>query len=162
MVAKKSVETTKEPESQKHNLLYHDRNKQQKYLIIEDAHYNKFKQAETHYQVSKKWIEDTWIHIWNKAIKSYLMYPGDRQQYLKEWQSNVHIGAIREKIDVYISFLEDLPMQYIVDGMDADAYKVAREGDLLNRSCLDFVKNDINYISNITDFPIQAGIGLIE
>lgn len=159
---KKQVEIKDAKQEAKHNLPYFDRNGTQKFLILEEDTYNKFKQAEKHYEISKKYIEETWIHIWNKAIKSYLMYTGDRQQYIKEWQSNVHIGAIRQKLDVYISYLEDMPMQYIVNGLDAEAYEQARADDILFRTRKDFVEQDINYISNITDFPIQAGIGLIE
>lgn len=161
-MAKKQVEIKEEKQEAKHNIPYFDKNGMQKFLILEEGIFNKFKQADQHYNISKKYIEETWIHIWNKAIKSYLLYTGDREQYIKDWQSNVHIGAIRQKLDVYISYLEDMPMQYIVNGLDAEAFEQARPDDILMRTRKDFVENDINYISNITDFPIQAGIGLIE
>ena len=67
---------------------------------------------------------------------------------------------IREKIDVYTSFLEDVPMQFIVDGLTEDAWEMPRAGSPRTRT--DFVRDTIIWTSVITDFQEQASIGLIE
>lgn len=155
------IDTTK-PETAQHNIAYKTKEGQQKYLILEDKHFNVSEQLDQHYTISKDFIHSTWIHIWNKSLKSYLMYTGDRDIYIKDWQANFHLGLIRKAIDVYISFLEDVPMQFIVNGLSEAAFAIARPGDPLERNRVDFVRDTVNYIAEITRFHEQASMGLVE
>ncbi len=158
-MAKKKVEIVDvKPEEGKHNLEYMDRNGKRQFLILEDQHFNKYEQLKADYKISRDYIHTHWIHIWNKAVKSYLMHTGDRDMYIKDWQSNIHLGLIREKIDVYISFLEDIPMQFVTNGLDEAANTTIRNG----KTNVDYVRNTVNYIADITDFKEQAALGLVE
>lgn len=82
------------------------------------------KQALADFADSKEYIFNTWIHIWNRAIKSHLLYAGDRRQYIQEWQSNIHLGLIRGTMDTYTAFLTTSPLQWNVLGADEKAFEI--------------------------------------
>lgn len=90
-------------------------------LQISDQHFHKFAQARMDFETSKTHIFNTYIHLWNNAVKSHLLHAGDRKMYLKDWQSNVHLGLIRSVLDTYTSFLTQSPLQWDVVGIDKEA-----------------------------------------
>lgn len=46
-------------------------------------------EAQRRYESSRSYIDRNLYHIWNKSIKDYMMFTGDRAKNIKEWQSNV-------------------------------------------------------------------------
>lgn len=125
--------------------------------------YDQHMQADKDYEISRDFIHTHFIHIWNKGIKSYLLHTGDRQSYIKDWQSNIRLGMIRTNIDIYSSFLETSNLQFIVNGLSEKAFELPRgNNDPLGRTRIDFARNYVNCVADRTRFADQSILGLIE
>lgn len=157
----KKVKSTTDGGSEK--LSYKDKDGKSQFLEIPTQLYNRARQAVLDYEKSKDYIDGHYIHLWNKGIKSYMLFTGDRQAYIKDWQSNARLGMIRSNIDTYISFLENVPLQFIVNGINETAYNIpeGRKKDG-GKSRLEYVKDFVNFVGQFTKFNEQASIGLIE
>jgi len=141
---------------------YKDKNGQQQTLKIPTQLFNRGKQAVLDYEKSKRYIDDHYIHLWNKGIKSYMLFTGDRQAYIKDWQSNARLGMIRSNIDTYISFLENVPLQFITNGINETAYQIPEGrkigGKNVGKSRLEYVKDFVNFVGQFTKFNEQASL----
>lgn len=143
-----------------HVMKYKGKNDSPKEFALTHAHFNIFEQAKKDYELAKGYIDTHWIHIWNAAVKSYLLYNGDRQAYIQDWQSNNPLGLVRSQIDTYISFLEQAPLQFVLNGLNKEAYSQPRKGQ--PETCLDYTRLLLNSIGQITHFEEQIGMGIIE
>lgn len=141
---------------------YKDKSWNEQRLNIPTELYNRGKQAVIDYEKSKRYIDDHYIHLWNKGIKSYMLFTGDRQAYIKDWQSNARLGMIRSNIDTYISFLENVPLQFITNGINETAYQVPLGREKVGKSRLEYVKDFVNFVGQFTKFNEQASLWLIE
>jgi hypothetical protein len=54
--------------------------------------------------------------------------------------------------DVYISFLENTPLNFVVNGISQEAYEFPRPNDTYERTRVDFAKNFVNYVGQTTNF----------
>ncbi len=81
-------------------------------------------QAKNDQEASSQYINDTWIHIWNKSIKSYFLYTGDRETYIKDWQSNLSLGLIRSNVATYEGIIAETPLQYVAAPLDKRALEI--------------------------------------
>lgn len=71
-----------------------------------------YEDAKKKYETSRAYVLRYVYDIWNRSIKDYMMYTGDRAAYIKDWQSNVALGLVRSTIDSYQSFLMDNPFAF--------------------------------------------------
>lgn len=91
-----------------------------------------------------------------------MLYTGDRQAYIQDWQANIRLGMIRSNIDIYTSFLENTPLNFVVNGLSKEAFDIPRPEDPTGRTRIDFARNFVNFVGDITCFGEQASLGLIE
>lgn len=110
-----------------------------------------FVDANNKYKTSRKYILEYVYDIWNRSIKDYMMYTGDRASYIKEWQSNVALGLVRSTIDAYQSFLVDNPFAFTATGLNKQGFE--------NRQ---FVQDAINYVADVTEFRDNVNDTMIE
>lgn len=127
-------------------------------IRVEDQHFEQFGQAKKDFEASKSHIFNTWVHLWNNAIKSHLLYAGDRRMYIKDWQSNVHLGLIRSVLDTYTSFLTQAPLQWDVVGIDRKANEIIRD----DRTPIMYMRDALSYITDVTRLNRQIALAMQE
>lgn len=76
------------------------------------------KKADSRYHTAKKYVDSYYTPIWRWAEKAYHMSTADRGQYIKTWQSNIAFGLIRSFIDVFVSTLNERPINFMVKGFN--------------------------------------------
>lgn len=137
---------------------YKSKDREKESYEIDDKLHHQYRQALTDYTTSKDFIYTHYIHLWNKSLKSYYLHMGDRESYIKDWQSNYSLGLIRSSVDTYTGFLTDTPLQFNVTAIDDLAHEVVRDG----KTSLDFISDAVTYIADVTKFNEQLALGLIE
>ena len=96
---------------------YIDKQKQSQSIEIPDWDLlSLIEKAESRYHVSKKYVDSYYTPIWRWAEKAYHLSMADRQAYIKSWQSNIAFGLIRSFIDVFVSSLNERPINFMVQG----------------------------------------------
>ena len=137
---------------------YKTKNGDLKSYSIPDKAFNLFSQALIDYKTAKDYIYSTWIHTWNFWLKSYYMNVSDRARYIQNWQANYSLGLIRSTVDTYLSFLSDTPLQFFATALDDKAHDIIRDG----KTSLDFSRDALNYIADVTRFSDEIGTALLE
>jgi hypothetical protein len=74
--------------------------------------------ADSRYTTARKYVDSYYTPIWRWAEKAYHMSTADREQYIKSWQSNIAFGLIRSFIDVFVSTLNERPINFTVKGFN--------------------------------------------
>lgn len=147
--------------SKETTFIFDDKNKKKREYVLNDKDYGFYKQALKDFDRSKSYIDSHYIHIWNKSMKSYYMYMGDRDSYIKDWQSNISLGLIRGKIDTYTAFLTDTPLQFNAVALCPLAHEVI-EGRDDGYTHLDAHRDAITYIADTSEFGDEVALSLIE
>jgi len=86
------------------------------------------------------------------------MNVSDRARYIQNWQANYSLGLIRSTVDTYLSFLSDTPLQFFATALDDKAHDIIRDG----KTSLDFSRDALNYIADVTRFSDEIGTALLE
>lgn len=117
-------------------------------------------QAVKDQKTSDEYRTNTWLHIWNKSLKTYYLYTGDRETYIKDWQSNIALGLIRSSVDTYDGILADTQLQYVWSALDERAFEPSQSNP--NMTTMDVGIQAVNFIADVTQLQEQLTLGMMD
>ncbi len=117
-------------------------------------------QAKTDQQRSSQYINDTFIHIWNKSIKSYFLHTGDREGYIKDWQSNIALGLIRSNVSTYEGIISETPLQYVATPIDARALEPTTSNPSITN--MEAGIKAVNFIADVTRLNEEVSLSMMD
>lgn len=89
-------------------------------VTLDDALMWEVRQAEADYNTAASFVVAQCYYIWKYAYKSYHLSTLDRQNHIKNWQSNIHSWFIRGFIDVFASALSEKPLAFMASAFDEE------------------------------------------
>lgn len=107
-------------------------------------------QAEKDFDVSKRYIFDSWYHIWRDGFKQYYMDKSDRAAKLKDpTQSNFCMGTVRKNIDALSSTVTETKIN--IQATPITTFAQGKE---------DTVEKLLNYIAEQNKFHVKSQTSL--
>lgn len=139
---------------------YVNKNGAQKQYDIPNMLNDQAIQAVRDQQESDTYRNNTWIHIWNKSVKSYFLYTGDRETYIKDWQSNVALGLIRSSVSTYEGIISETQLQYVALPLDERAFKPTISNSELTN--MEAGVKAVNFIADVTKMNEELAISMMD
>lgn len=123
------------------NINYINSNKERISLELSDEIDNIVEQANKDYEISRKYIQTQFYHIWREWYKKYHMSTYDRRSQIENRQQNISIWLVRAFTDVLISTVQEKPLSHIVTWVNK---KWTDNKEAITKT--------LNYISDITKY----------
>jgi hypothetical protein len=139
---------------------YYNKNGEKKQYDVPNILNDQAIQAVKDQNTSDEYRTNTWLHIWNKSLKTYYLYTGDRETYIKDWQSNVALGLIRSSVDTYDGVLADTQLQYVWSALDERAFEPSASNPTM--TTMDVGIQAVNFIADVTQLQEQLTLGMMD
>lgn len=131
-----------------------------KYYDVPTQLNNQAEQAKRDQQESDAYRNNTCIHIWNKSVKSYFLYTGDRETYIKDWQSNVALWLIRSNVATYEWVISETQLQYVALPLDQRAFEPTISNPELTN--MEAGVKAVNFIADVTKMNEELALSMMD